>query len=494
MSIETILSFILVAVVWVSILLLSLVVWFFFPNGIYYWDKVYQNCSPTSAKYQYIVRFIYGDIQPTFQTSKSTITMDVLNKEHKSLVLIQLQPKQMENSVVYNSVNNLKVCRLLLYRTDPLVGITSIVVNHNGNGFIKVSTAEIQDYTSKEANIAYIGNQINALDAKKASVTQKFPAATTEVRPIEAELKPSLSLSAIEFFVLFFVAINLMLFMTLQLIPCKEEIICSDYREGLLSSIFAGLAASIVAAIVFTIEAFLLRNIIKKLLFANQGKGVFVYIRYVFLAFMVLEGVGLGIESALKGANHSKFPETNPKRTLFHEIFWMFGFGIALGLFFLLLLPIMSVIGYLIGFFSEPEEIRVDPAMPADLPKAGSGTTRSNDEGEGAEGGKDYYSKLIKGNTRVKSISQYKGVGSQSASKAPDKGPEQSNKVAPTASKAGTASSKATEKKSDDKSKGAAKGGKGGGVKKTGSTDSIGEGYYKQLMKGQGKVKSVSQY
>ena len=109
-----------------------------------------------------------------------------------------------------------------------------------------VTNVEIQDIKSKMANIAYVGVGVANVPKPKAMVAQKYPASTQELRKLEPELKPSLSLTSMELIVFFFLVINLMLLSTIYLIPCPHQILCDDYSEGLLSTVFSGLSASVI--------------------------------------------------------------------------------------------------------------------------------------------------------------------------------------------------------------------------------------------------------
>ena len=176
------------------------------------------------------------------------------------------------------------------------------------------------------------------------------------------------------------------------------------------------------------------------------------YVRYLFLFLATAIGSGAGIFAALMAAENRRFAHDNPKQEFFHELYWLFAVGIALSVFFLFWVSMFAVIAYLIGFFSEPEEIKYD--------SIGDKTIRTETTEDEADSS-DYMNALIKANTKVKSISQYGGLS-------------QKNNT-----------SQKQEPKPSEETK---------ATRRTASTESTGSNYFKQLMKGHGKVKSVSQY
>jgi len=145
----------------------------------------------------------------------------------------------------------------------------------------------------------------------------------------------------------------------------------------------------------------------------------------------------------------------------------MISIGIAIGSLFLFWLSFLSVIAYFIGFFRETQ-ITKENAFSLRLIKD------NNKPEESTEGSSAYYDSLMK--TKVKSISQYKGISSGS--------PKASRNVSKSVSKRAVTS---PQKSKSIKSKSEAK--------KSPSSESLGDDYYQTLMKKhQGKVKSISQY
>ncbi|XP_054159474.1 uncharacterized protein LOC128957694 [Oppia nitens] len=444
------LSYIITGIIWLSISLLSLVVYFLFPPDIYYWDKVCDKCTTRTAKYRYVIRFIFGNFKPNFLIDKTTVTVEVCDS-NRSLIVLQIPPKQLENSIQKGENSSLRVCRFLLYRKEPLADIKNVTVNHNGEGTINVTIIEIQELSSPEANIAYVGSAITNMAKAKDFNAHSHPAATREQRPLEAELSPSQTLTALEYIILFFVSINQILLQTVFLIPCKTGL-CKDYSDGFFAALFSGLTACSCAALGLIIMCLFYRCCIKRTLYNKKAKGCCVYCRYLFLTLCIVVGIALGGGAAyLTSDKHYFAKQDSNSKDSDHEIFWLISVGLGIAVYFLFWVPILSIVAYLFSFFSDPLDQTVTPKdTQAEAP---AGPAPSND-------GQDYYAQLTKGDQKVKSISQYKGP---QASKGPSK-----TRIA----------AKPVSKK----------------LGKTKSTESIGENYYKQLMGKEAKVKSVSQY
>ena len=450
------LSYSVVGLLMIAMVVLLLALYYLYPTEIYYWDKMCDKCSQTTVKYRYVIRFIFGKFKTNFQLSSTTITIEVWDST-KVMVALQIPPKLLSAHIPDCPTNGLNCVRFLLYRKEPLLNICNVVVNHNGSGTINVTTIEIQDINSTEANIAYIGVPINCLSKEKAITTQMYPSATKEWRPIEADLKPRLTLRATEYLIFIFMAINLMSLLPIYLIPCPSKTLCNDYSDGVLAVVYSGLLSGTIGGWTTIVSLLFYRYIIKSSIVS--GADYCSVVRYVVLSMAVILGLIFGLMAAVMAANNRKFPEKNENQSLFHEIYWVFATGIALITFFAFWFSSFAAIAYLIGFFSEPLTTveageAKDGAMDA--------TTRSDIETD--EQSSDYYNTILKGDTKVKSISQYTGLS---------KG--QQKPSAPSASVSASTS-------------------KGTGVQRSASSESQGSNYYKELMKGYGKVKSVSQY
>lgn len=454
MEYQNFLSYVIIVIIWSSMAILSIIVYFLFPPEITFWDKIYDKCSPNEAKYRYVVRIMSADMKKGFDPTRTTMTLDIIYQFDKKLSLT-VTPKMLSTRIM-TSTRKYKYSRFLLYRKEPLKDILKVQLNHNGVGAIVVPTVEIQDINSPKANIAYFGKEIVKCDKEKASAHQTEPAATQDDRPIEPGIRVTTSLTALEFIIFFFMAINLMIFLTIYVIPCTEEGFCQDYNRGFSSAVFSGVTASLISAIVFAIGCATHRYIIKKSIV--KGIEFCSAIRYLFLFTMTVSGAVFGLISAVMAAQNRRFPAKNPKNEFFHEVYWLFAVGIAITVFFLFWISLFALIAFLIGFFSDDLAKTVDSTVGATI------RTNSNDTDENDKAYMDVLSKTAK----VKSISQYKGI---------NKGSVPSSTAASTATKNSTATSKSSPKVTT----------------KTEEEDS-GDNYYQQLMKEKGKVKSISQY
>ncbi|XP_054153573.1 uncharacterized protein LOC128952241 [Oppia nitens] len=469
--VETYLAFIVVGIIWLSMAILVLLVYLLFPPGIDYWDKMCDKCTISTANYRYVIRFVFGSFRPAFQISKTIISVGILDSA-KTVVVLRIQPKQLEQSVQHRDSTQLRECRFLLYRLEPLSDIRHVVVNHNGQASINVSFIEIQDLASREANIAYVGQAINNISKDKVSNTvQQYPAASREPRDIEPELTTGQTMTALEYMLLIFVSINYILLQTIFIIPCIDGM-CSDYRNEFVDSLFAGLLASLCTTVLFVCLCVVYRYLIKRLLYRSKSSMVWVGIRYGFLSVCMAAGIAFGGASLFLTLQNRHSTEA---RQITSKTCWLIGVGLAIVVYGLFWLPILSIVGFLFGFFNEPttgsDHKGPEAGAGAEIKEAANiddpNTTRTNMSDE-----HDYYNQLTKGNQRVKSISQYKGLHVKTGSK-------------PSTAGGSKDSGGSGKQSSADKSS---------GVKKSKSTESIGDRYYKQLIGKDAKVKSVSQY
>ena len=528
------LSYIIVGITWISFVLFLVLIWFLFPNPIYYWEKVCDNCSPSSAKYRYVFRLWISEPRPPLD--KTNLKIQVL-KELYPLVELTFGSKQLMSNIPYSPDGRQRVCRLILYRKNPVSGITHVVMNHDGDSNFAVIRLEIQDMTETDAHIGYIDRHLKALDDGNANLTQKFPMATREPRNIEAELKPRPYPNIREVTILFFLAVNLIFLLNIYLVPCKDKFFCHEYNNGLLSSVFAGLTSSGITAILFAIVCVSYRTCVKRPMTRSQNAAKTV-VQYLFLLVVVVLGAIIGILAAQWGADSSTFPKDNPEQSLPHEIYWSIANGIAFAVFFLISLPIMTIIGFCIGFYNDPDVKPRDPEAPGLRDPRSS---VASDKSDGNEG--DYYDSIMKGKHKVNSISQYRGVQNKTnatnpaetsvqqtavVSKNTDPTVQQqprtgssaqlttygssksktgsSHKTAQAGSSVGTATGAGSSKSKSQSKTGSSQklpttsgskskaSEKDQSAKKSGSEESIGTQYYQQIMAKQGKVKSVSQY
>jgi len=246
------------------------------------------------------------------------------------------------------------VFKFLLLRREPLSRISYLIINHDSVGEVFLVNVEIQEVNSTKANVAYVGTTIENLKDKKLEIKQRFPSATKEFREIESELKVSSKITFCEFLGFLFMAINFILISCVFIIPCNEKKkLCADYKNGFLSSLFAGIAASIFATIIFTLFTVIYIGFIKY--FYAKKKSFWILIRILYLLLIAILSIGFGVSAAVFAASNNRFPKISDDEK--HELFWMYAIGIGSFLFVSISLPILSIIAYILGFFSEVQEL-----------------------------------------------------------------------------------------------------------------------------------------
>jgi hypothetical protein len=213
-----------------------------------------------------------------------------------------------------------------------------VITNHDSVGEVVLVNVEIQEVNSTKANVAYVRTAIENLKDKKLEI-KRFPSATKQFCEIESKLKVSSKITFREFLGFLFMAINFMLISCVFIIPCNEKKkLCADYKNRFLSSLFTGIAASINATIIFTLF-------------------IVIYIGFIkyYLLLIPILSIGFGVSAAVFAASNNRFPKISDDEK--HELFWMYAIGIGSFLFVSISLPILSIIAYILGFFSEVQEL-----------------------------------------------------------------------------------------------------------------------------------------
>jgi hypothetical protein len=211
------------------------------------------------------------------------------------------------------------------------------------------------------------------------------------------------------------------------------------------------LTSSTIAALTFIVLVTIYRYLIKRGYAKEFGGGLCSYVRISYILFVIIVGMIIGGYAAFCASAKNKFKSKNSAQSYDHEVFWMFAVGIGVIMFLMIWLSALSIVAYLIGFFSS--DVDLTEAKDSKPLKVSETIRSSSQESIG-----DEYHKQLTANIKVRSISQYQGIQKSTQNES---------------------SKSQTLKK----------------VSKTPSQESTGDHYYQQLMsKGQAKVKSVSQY
>jgi hypothetical protein len=368
-------------------------------------DKVYDKCNALTAKYTYVLRFKFGETKKYFTFEGTTFTVHVLNKDFEILTTIRISRSMTAKIFVIKNFST--VFKFLFLRREPLSGISHLIVNHDSVGEVVLVNVEIQEVNSTKANVAYVETAIKNLKDKKLETKQCFPSATKEFREIESELKVSSKMTFCEFLGFLFMAINFILISCVFIIPCNEKKkLCADYKNGFLSSLFAGIAASINATIIFTLFIVIYIGFIKY--FYAKKKSFWILIRILYLLLIAILSIGFGVSAAVFAANNNRFQKVSDDEK--HEFFWIYAIGIGSFLFVSISLPILSIIAYILGFFGELQELDFEDSEKVGIKSMAHKSTIKRGDNKFAKKpietiGESYYKQIS--NKNVKSISGY---------------------------------------------------------------------------------------
>ena len=258
-------------------------------------------------------------------------------------------------------------------------------------------------------------------------------------------------------------AMNLIPMICLYLILCNTSIddnemglqMCKDYHDKLFSSVSTGLFSGTLSTIIFVVLIVFYRFVVKT--GVAKGSDFCAVSKIVYIVVVVTLGTISGVFSAFDCLKTSQL--LKDKHEVQFGFYWSVAVAIGTIIFLMVWLPFMSVIAFFLGFYeSAVMHTKTTEDIP-DLSKTETAksvkTKKTKEEGTG----------------KVNPVSQF-----------PDKGVKPTKENQPKVGKPEPKSTKVDVKKDNKK------------PTKTSSQESIGEGYYQQLMKGQTKVKSISQY
>jgi hypothetical protein len=129
-----------------------------------------------------------------------------------------------------------------------------------------------------------------------------------------------------EFLGFLFMTINFILISCVFIIPCNEKKkLCADYKNGFLSSLFAEIAASINATIIFTLFIVIYIGFIKY--FYAKKRSFWILVRILYLLLIAILSISFGVSATVFAANNNRFPKISDHEK--HELYWIYAIGIG---------------------------------------------------------------------------------------------------------------------------------------------------------------------
>ena len=462
--------FITMALIWIVIIVVSFLSYYFW-RGSGQWPEIYENNQRLGANQRYVIRFRFGKQKNEFDIKKTTIKVKIFTEKNKVMSLFTIGPTLLRSAVLTKGKSH--EIKFVLNRKAPMSKIIRVGLNHNGKGDIFVNTIEIQKVDWDKTNISYINEYIRSLPEFDAVLKQAYPSGTRENREVENEAIVSDSITYCEYLAFIWMAINLIPMFSVFLILCRTTVdketdeigtrlhLCPDYHDQLFSSVTTALISSSLTTITFGVLILFYRFAVKT--GVAKGSDFCAIFKIIYIVVVVTIGAVSGVFAAFESAKTAKAVS---KDVPHFEVHWVLAVGLGIVVFLMVWTPILSIFALFSRFFRKISSIKSLEDIPdfsqSDTKKSPKSKNTKEDKNEDMKQSETYH-KAIMDNIKVKSVSQYPGPGVK-----PSK-----EKVAKNEAKA----------KADDQK-----------VAKTSSQESIGEGYYKQLMKGQAKVKSISQY
>ena len=425
------------------------------------WAKpFYYGCTQSNFNYIYVFRMVMETPRIIVDITKSTVEVVVVEEKaiNKNVLLkFEIDSKSLNTYSQLSAEQPLKsVVRFLLFTGKSLRKMDTICLQTDGRPF-KVFEIEIQELDDPETNVAVVGRVIKRVANKKQLEDQTFSLSAKRERPIEDSAAPSRLLNRYEYIVFIWMSFNLLAFVPTMIRLCTgTNFLCDDYNQDYLSSLYTGLLASTLVALVLTVLIIFYRYLIKYNLEKRFYSSFWRCLRISYLLLVIGIGCGTGVYATIR----LMVNKDDENRKLDVVIYWLTASLIGIAVFILFWVQILSVLANIFYFFTKTVEdkevgddtdLRIKTKSPSK--KSTPTTPRSPNDKEDAEDSDNYFKQLMTG-TKVKSISQYKGM-TKPATPPPDQ------KAQPTNA-------------SDD--------------------ESVGDSYYLTLMQNQKKVTSISKY
>lgn len=422
-----------VASVWSTFLIIAVILAKYI--GSDQWFRVYDNCYTNDLCYQFLFRMIHSRLRDGFDPQSAKITVQLIDNNDIVSSEFSIPPKAMSSSTTTTKGD--KMVRIVIYRKRPIRSVAKVVINHNSNGKIFIATAEVQNSGNSRAAVAFVKKYISCLSGSRARVEQCF-ATAVQVRPIDSRPNSPFALDFYDYTAFVWMSINFVMLLSVSLIFCSpkraKKIVCSSYKSDPISSLLTGLSSSALTFLVFAVLIIIHRFVVKEHLMRFRH-----FLSTLYVSLVVILGLVAGI-----GAPLMSYQFRHKSNDL---LFWIFSVFIGIILLIIFWLPLGAAIARLIGFFDDPaiDYIREDiefsrensikektnlskktvmvtnaqksetmktvknqnPKTRIETPQSLS-ASETSDKRESEESlGNRYYEQLMKGRSKIKSISKY---------------------------------------------------------------------------------------
>lgn len=473
------------------------------------WAKpVFIGCTSSDFEHIYIFRLIMETPRMLHDISRTTLELVLVEEKNNKKIPIlkhEIDSRSLNtHSVLSADQPHKSVVRFLVFTQRSLRKMSTVSLQTEGRPF-KVFDVEVQELGDPEANVSYVSKVIRSVNSKKQLEGQTFKITARRVRTEEDSAVPSRLLNRYEYIVFIWMAFNLIAFVPTLIRLCTgPELLCDDYNDDWLSSVYTGLLSSCITALTFALLITVYRYLIKYYLEKYFYHWFWKSVRISYLLLVIAIGCASAVFGSLLLMNHS---DDNVLK-IDVVIYWLMASVIGIAIFLLLWVQLLTVLATVLNFFKKPHgdkdidttskrtpkspDISVKrypiklirstrrqtslkktppkmtpPKMtPPKMtpPKKTPTKDKEEDDNQDMEDSDNYFQQLMSG-TKVKSISQYRGV-----TKSPPK-EQKSQKKEPE-------QKETQEKRRID----------------TTDDESVGDSYYMTLMQNQKKVTSISQY
>ena len=346
MSLDLLISYLIVGLLWLSFLIVFIVTYYLSPTEEL--EIFYDNCTEADETHKYLIRFIFSYAMKGF--TPTDIYIQIFGKKTKPMAKFVIS-KNTTQRYQRSPIDDIgKVVKLLLITKKSLEPITNVVINHRGQGGLGVISVEIQEINSNLANIAFVGQDILNLTEEEALVKQCFPSRTKEHREIEEELHVSHLLTIYEHFVFIFIAINFILFLCVFLIPCRNLTLVCDNFTSIYTTVLSGVISTIISSLIYIFLIIIYRYFVKTLFVEEYQKQNNKNLKNIYLLSLLVFGVIIGSITAIIVSMNTSSDTTSK---ISQQFYWAIASAEGIIIFFIIFLPLIFLFGSAIGFFRE---------------------------------------------------------------------------------------------------------------------------------------------
>lgn len=272
--------------------------------------EVYDDCSQSTALYNYLVRIRIGATSPTFQKENSAVMIDFIDTQERFITRVSISPSWLKSDV-YNLQQDrirLRTLKFILNRATPIPQVGAIRICHDSyypvGSYIFVHSVDVRDVRDTITTSITVLKRIYILPPNANESDQVFKAKYTYQLATDDDawiggFSPFLTIP--EYISFLFLYSNLVMLFSM-FYPDYFKI--KDWKNSILN----GTVAFAISAMTTSITIAFYRLVIKHHFSLNRGLGKWRVFKVIYLSVANVAAAFCGITAALL---QSRFGDTN---------------------------------------------------------------------------------------------------------------------------------------------------------------------------------------